>query len=169
MCHSVSFSLELGAHWDKQKLTNSSVEKKKEKIEKLALRIIVLLIKSVFYVNNLNPSITNTKYVIFVPTHCGYFTNSPVYLTAFPSPSTTSDYQFLFANNNFLYWQTFFSCCFFLCFYWLFFFGFNLVFSYSGIIWFLLTLVIFSWLCCNFPLKSELIMTSDFLSCRFVR
>ena len=77
--------------------------KKKKKIEKPALRIIVLLIKSVFYVNNLNSSITNSTYVIFVPTHCGYFTNSPVYLTAIPSPSTTSDNQFLFANNNFFY------------------------------------------------------------------
>lgn len=126
-------------HIETSKNWQTPVFKKKKKIEKPALRIIVLLIKSVFYVNNLNSSITNTTYVIFVPTHCGYFTNSPVYLTAIPSPSTTSDNQFLFANNNFFYWQTFFSC-FFLCFYWLFFwfqfcfflFWYNLIFVNLG-------------------------------------
>ena len=97
-----------------------------------------MLIKSLFYVNNLTPNIINTKYTTFMHTNCVYSTNNPIYLTLFSSASTTKGSQFLFVNIDFFLRQTpFFTVCFdfrFLFFFFcllvcLFSFPFNLIFS----------------------------------------
>ena len=54
-----------------------------------------------FFVINLTPSIINVEYTIFMYTPCAYSTKDPIYLTLFPSPSTSRESQFLFDNFTF--------------------------------------------------------------------
>ena len=72
--------------------------------------------KVCFYVNNLPPSIENTKYTIFM--HHWAYSNNPIYLILFPITSTTKGSQFSFVNIDFFLWETFFLlllcfCCLF--------------------------------------------------------
>ena len=87
-----------------------------------------MLMQIVFYVNNLTPSIINTKCTAFMPAHCVYSTNTPICVTLFPSPFNFQQY-FLFLTKVFS----------FICFYWLFWyqfgiflFKFNLIFVSFG-------------------------------------
>ena len=47
---------------------------------------ILVLMKSDFHVNNLTPSLINTKYKIFMSTHFVYLTNNLIYLALFLVP-----------------------------------------------------------------------------------
>ena len=64
---------------------------------------ITVLMRSVFYVNSLTPSITITKNTIFMHTQCACSTNNPIYMALFPSSSTNRGSQFLFININFCF------------------------------------------------------------------
>lgn len=97
-----------------------------------------MLKQLVFWVNNLTPSNTNTKYTIFKPAHCVYLINTSIYLTLFRSPFLSRAYPSLFINITFCFWKRFFL---FISFYWLFWlqcwfflFRFNLIFVSFGFI-----------------------------------
>ena len=75
---------------------------------------ITILMRSVFYVNSFTPSITITKYTIFMHTQCACSTNNQIYMALFPSLSTNRGSQFLFININFCFLTFFF--CFSFCF-----------------------------------------------------
>ena len=94
---------------------------------------------SSFYLNNFTTSIINTQNKIIMSVHCVYFTNSPIYLTLFPSPFANRATPFLFVNICFCFFFLFFffekASSLLQCFYWLFciqfwfvLFRFNLIF-----------------------------------------
>ena len=114
----------------------------------------MVLIKSIFYVNDLTPSIINTRYAIFMHAQCVYSANNPTSLALYRSSSTTMGSQFLFVNINFFLDKLFVSLS---------------LLVHMVLIWFLLDLIIFSWSWCNFLFQDELIMVSDFSPRRFVR
>ena len=126
-----------------------------------------MLINSVFCVNNLVRSIINAKYTISMHTHYAYSTNNSIYLTLFPSLSTTKGSQFLLVNNDFSlekrFFFLFFDYYFFnIFFYWLFRFQF---FCCFGLISFFLGLFTLFYFCCNFLLEGRIIAILDFLKC----
>ena len=92
---------------------------------------IVVLIKSVFSVDSLTPSIINTKYTMFMHTHCTYSTNNPSYLNIFPTDSTIRGSQFLFTNTIYFFEERFVGFYFFTCYFCLLdgFFCFGLIWS----------------------------------------
>ena len=81
--------------------------------------------KSVFYVNNITLSVINHKYNIFMPAHCVYFTNSPIFLTLFLSAFTNKETIFSFASISFFDKDFFFQ-------FWCVLFRFNLTFVSFG-------------------------------------
>ena len=95
----------------------------------------MVLIKSIFYVNDLTPSIINTRYAIFMHAQCAYSANTPTSLALYRSSSTTMGSQFLFVNINFFLDKLFVSLS---------------LLVHMVLIWFLLDLIIFSWSWCNF-------------------
>ena len=123
---------------------------------------IGVFIKLVFYVNNLTPSIINTKYTIFMHTIQSNLFNS------LSSPSTTIGSPFFSTCINLFFRQTLFLIFFFFfvctgC------FCLDFRFFCLGLIWILLVLVIFSWSCYNFLLQDELVKILGFALRRFVR
>ena len=128
---------------------------------------------SSFYLNNFTTSIINTQNKIIMSVHCVYFTNSPIYLTLFPSPFANRATPFLFVNICFCFFFVFFFLRKRLLCYNVFtgYFAFNFGLFCLGSIWFLLELIIFSWSCSSFFLflQGELLMISDFSPHRFGR
>ena len=115
---------------------------------------VVLLIKSVFYVNNLKKNITNTTHTAHILQMIQYIwlTNQSIW-----SLSTTRESQFLFVNINLFFDKLPFLL---VCFLWLFWFQFWGFFCLS-LIWVLLVLVLFVPFC-NYLLIGELVMIPDF-------
>ena len=76
----------------------------------------MVLIKTIFYVNNLTPSFINTKYTIFRDTSWAYAHTHkhPVHLTLFASSFTNRESWFKFVNINFFFWRTLFFYLFLL-------------------------------------------------------
>ena len=64
---------------------------------------MVALMKSAFYVNNLETRIKNTKNKIFMPTYFVYFTKKSIYVTLVPSFFTNRASPFLYLNVSFLF------------------------------------------------------------------
>ena len=122
-----------------------------------------MLINSVFYVNNLARRIINGKYTISMHTHYAYSTNNSIYMTLFPSLSTTKGSQFLLVNNDFSYTNVLFLFFDFFKFFLLVvlvstFFCFSLISFFLG-------LFTFFWFCCNFLLEVKIIVILDFVKC----
>ena len=126
---------------------------------------VVMLMSSVFHVNNLTPGIINSKYKISMLAHCIYSTNKPFNLTLFQKPLYKQGKPILLCQHYFNFLTKIFFC--FIVFIGCFTFNFGL-FS-LGSIWFLSVLVIFSWSCCSFLLQNELIMILNFSPRPFVR
>ena len=79
-----------------------------------------MLVKNVFYLNNLTRDSMSNKYTVlcsFIHTHCACSANNTRYLTLFPSSSVTWKIQCLSVNKCFLFFIVFLSI-----------FGFNLDF-----------------------------------------
>ena len=125
---------------------------------------IAVLMKSAFYVNNLTPSIVNTKNRIIMSVYWVYPTNNPICLTLLPSPFTSRAIPLLFVNFSLFFWQRFFLL---RCFYWLFCFQFGFVLLRFNSI--LVSFGYFFLVLPQFFLQVELVMSSDFSPNLFVR
>ena len=125
--------------------------------------------KPIFCVNNRTPSIINTRYEIFMSSHCVYSISKPINLPIFQNPFTSRLSPFLVANITF-FWQKCLKILWQKCFIaFIDCFAFNFSLVSLGLIWLLLVLVIFSWSCCSFLSQNELVMVSNFPLRRFVR
>ena len=127
---------------------------------------LLMLVQSVFYVNNLRPTITNTKYTIFIPADC-----VTVYILQ-KIQSIWLSFQFCYKQPESIlvcqyYFQ--FSTKFFCFFVFTGCFDFNFGYFCLDLIWFLSELVIFFRSCHNFLMQGELIIISDFSQRQFVR
>ena len=76
-------------------------------LSKSLLKILQINIKNsiVVLMNNLRPSIMNTKYQICMSAHSVYSTNKPIYLTLFTSTFTDRASTFLFVSIFFFFFE----------------------------------------------------------------